>query len=181
MKRYTLTTRGNLQQYCSKHIGIRDISDSDCRVFETWVNKFLRRNEPGYREVDPLIQVRRELIRLASRRKSRAALCTPARLIATYPVTYVAQSIGGDMSLSKELEKVFAKKPELNGSIQGARNLKKSAPGMSVYKFPSKKAGATLYVEGNLEHAGVIVLEAASTVKDYRSQPIKTQLDGDDF
>lgn len=80
------------------------------------------------------------------------------------------------MSLSKELDKVFAKTPEVNGSIQGARNLKRSAPDMSVFKFPSKKAGATLYVEGNLEHSAIIIAEGSTLVRNIRTQPIYIQL-----
>lgn len=81
------------------------------------------------------------------------------------------------MNLRQKLERAFAKKPEINGSIQGERNLKKPAPNMSVYKFPSRKAEGTIYVEGNLEHASVIIFEAFSRVKNIRSQPIRNQLD----
>lgn len=81
------------------------------------------------------------------------------------------------MNLRKQLEKAFAKKPEVNGSIQGERSLKKPAPDMSTHHFPSTKAGCNIPVEGDLEHAAVISLEALRGVLDIRSQAINNQLD----
>ncbi|WP_146012210.1 TnsA endonuclease N-terminal domain-containing protein [Janthinobacterium sp. AD80] len=83
--------------------------------------------------------------------------------------------------LFNQIEAAFSKPPDVANVRHGQRQILQGGRGRRTSLLPSRKNGGSMPMESRLELAYALVLEASSTVVQYRTQAVQITLGSDEF